>query len=325
MDTKRPLNKPSLLFVPALEDRFWSKLPELAPRVGGFIFDLEDSIHHAAKKAARDKILQNLAVLKALREKNAHIQIIVRINNVNTKHYEADVDLIRELMKNSHVDGIMYPKPSGPEEIDRINNDLETQKIFLFVVIETLAGYARYKEILSSDKGVQWTAIGAEDLCADMNIERPVVFYSCPLLSRIATDVALHAKLRGIKFWGNIWPYLHLIELLPFFVEEIINDYMMGAVGKVLFHPYQIDIVNSVFNPEVRREIQKRVMVGRLSAIAERSKKDGLSVALFNGRMVDMPELIRLRRWLQELSDEDMKKSIVTSVPELRPFLEDAF
>lgn len=321
MDAKQ-LYKPSLLFVPAIEDRFWRKLSELAPKVCGFVLDLEDSIHPKAKKYAREKILQNLDTLRALKEQNAHLHVIIRINNVTTVHYEADIELLRALIKSSLVDGVMYPKPSHPEEIERVNEDLQTQKVFLFVVIETISGYLHYSEILCPEKGVKWAAVGAEDLCADMNIERPVVFYNNPILSRIATDVVLHTKLKGIKFWGNIWPYLDSIELLPFFVEEIINDYIMGAVGKVLFHPYQIDIVNSIFNPEIRREIQKRIMVGRLSAIAKRSEKEGLSVALFNGRMVDMPELVRLRRWLQELSDGDMEKSILMSVPELQSFLE---
>lgn len=324
MGAKKKLKKPCLLFVPAIETRFWRKLPELAPRVGGFIFDLEDSIHPAAKKKARERILQNISVLRALKQQD--IYTIIRINNVNTEHYEEDIVLVKKVMKESLIDAVMYPKPNSPEEIDQINKDIGIGQIFLFVVIETLVGYSCYDKILSPDKGVKWTAIGAEDLCADMNIERPVVFYKNPLLSRIATDVALYSKLKGIKFWGNIWPYLHLIELFPFFIEEIINDYMMGAVGKVLFHPYQIEIVNSVFNFDFQQEIRKRLIIGRLSAIEKRSKEEGLSVALFNGRMVDMPELVRLQRWLQDLSDEgEIEQSILVSFPELRSFLEDIF
>jgi citrate lyase beta subunit len=326
MNTRQSI-KPSLLFIPALEDRFWLKLLELASRVGGFIIDLEDSIHPSAKDKARDKVLTNRAILKALRERNPHIQILVRVNNANSGHYNADIEMLKELVEERLITGVMYPKPSAPEEIDELRNDLNLveKQVLIFPVIETLSGYTSYDKILSPEKGARWTAVGAEDICADMGIERPMVFYDNPILSRIATDIAIHAKRTGIKLWGNIWPYLPSVELLPFFVEEILKDYMIGAIGKVVFHPYQIDIVNGIFNPEVQREMNKRTMIGRLSAIAERSSKEGLTVALFNGRMVDMPELVKLQRWLREISDNETSEDIIKRIPqELRPLFGDA-
>jgi hypothetical protein len=66
-------------------------------------------------------------------------------------------------------------------------------------------------------------------------------------------------------------------------------------------------------------------MIGRLSAIAERSSKEGLTVALFNGRMVDMPELVKLQRWLREISDNETSEDIIKRIPqELRPLFGDA-
>mgnify|MGYP000437834387 CR=1 FL=1 len=317
MGTRQPI-RPSLLFVPALEDRFWLKLRELTPRVGGFIIDLEDSIHPSAKDKAREKVLTERATLKALREDDPNIQVLVRVNNAKSEYYSQDVEMLKELLEESLITGVMYPKPDEPGEIDELWNvvNLKGKHAFIFPVIETLAGYTSYDKILSPERGVQWTAVGAEDICADMGMERPIIFYDNPILSRIATDIAIFARRTGIKLWGNIWPYLPWAELLPFFVEEILKDYMIGAIGKVVFHPYQIDIVNGIFSPHIRHEMNKRTMIGRLSAIAKRSREEGLTVALFNGRMVDMPELVRLQRWLREISDSETGKDIMEKIPE---------
>lgn len=317
------IRNPSLLFIPALEERFWHKTSELSSKVGGFIFDLEDSIYFPAKQRARETVLRNTSVLKALGRQNVYR--IIRINSARTKHYKADIELVKTLIKDLLIDVVMYSKVETGEEIDLLNKDLEidleAQKVPLFIVIESLSVYFHYKEILCPEKGVRWIAVGAEDLCADMGIERPVNFYSNPLLNHIATDIALYAKLKGINFWGNIWPYLDLTELLPFFIEEIATDYMMGASGKVLFHPYQIDIVDSIFKLQSKMR-RKRAIISRLTALAERSAEEGLSVVLFNGRVIDIPESLKFQRLLQQLSKQEVDDILANTSDEIKSFIE---
>lgn len=310
--------KSTLLFVPALEDRFWKNLLDLAPDVRGFIIDLEDSIHPKAKDRARERVEQHIEVLHELGDAHDRLEIILRINNSDTDFYGDDVELAGHLVDQSLITGLMYPKLETVSEIERLATSVDTETVFLFPIIETLAGYENYDELLSAEFGVQHTAIGAEDLCADMDIERPSVFYSNPLLHQISVDVALRAKMEGIHLWGNIWPYLTNSELLPDFYDEIVMDQQFGATGKIVFHPYQIDVVNNIFGPAHRHEAKKRVTLGRLKAISQRSEECGLSVSVHNGRMVDMPEFVRLKRWLEKIEDPEMEEEIRDMFPLFR-------
>lgn len=314
------IGKPSLLFIPALKDHFWKKIHLLADRIGGVIIDLEDAILQSHKAKAREKVLYYSDLLRTLRAKHRHLRVIIRVNNIGTKFYKADMELVKRLISESLIDSVLYSKPEDPQEINQLSEDINTEQVFIFAAIETLAGYQRYAEILNPDKGVKWAIIGAEDLCADMDIERPIVYYCNPLLNQIAINIALHAKVKGIHFWGNIWPYLSKNELLPYLRREITTDYMMGAVGKVIFHPYQVDFVEEVFNRKHEYEVKKRTMAEKLSELVKRSEKEGLSVGVFNGRMIGTPELVRLQRWLQHIEDEKLKSDIIASIPNLALF-----
>lgn len=311
-------SKPSLLFIPAIEERFWRKLPELAPIVGGIIVDLEDSIHPRWKRKAREFILKQKELLAKIRQQNKDFAVILRINNVKTKFFEGDIELTKSLISDEQmIEGIMYPKVESSEELTILNEKIDANRLLISVLIENRKGCVNYKEILDTTKGVKWCAVGAEDLCGDLGIDRPVNFYNNPLLCHIAVEIALHAKLQGIHFWGNIWPYLLHNELLPYFIEECLIDKMLCAIGKICFHPYQLEIVNNLFAHPYQKETQKRIMWERLSVIKERALSRGLTVAVCTGRMIDMPELVRARRWLEEETDEEFRKKIEGMMKEI--------
>ena len=303
-----------LLFLPALEARFWRKLPDLAGSLRGVIIDLEDSIHPDAKTRARDAVRDQLSVLERLRNSQPHLELILRVNNRHTRFYEGDLELVDYLGSEALLTTVMYPKIGSAEEVELVSRAVP-ESIALFLAIETLSGYSAHREILAQNGRIRYVAIGAEDLCADMSLERPAVFYDNPLLNHIAATVALQAKLAGIQLWGNIWPYLSSSELFTAFQREVDLDQQFGAVGKVIFHPYQIDVVNRGFNLASREEAQRQRMLGRLEAIAQRVEAHGLTVAIHNGRMVDMPEYVRLRKWYDTLDDPAARQEVQELLP----------
>lgn len=309
---------PSLLFIPALEERFWQKLPQLAHSLGAIAIDLEDSIHHSAKERARRKVLEKASFLTSLRQEYPHLKVTVRINNVRTEHFKRDVALIVQLAETASIDGVFYPKLENTADLDYMGDSFPVDQVFIAAAIETLMGYRLFRKTLLFEKGVRWCVVGGEDLCADMNIDRPTNFYDNPLLLRIVTDVALFSKITGITFWGNIWPYLLTNELLSSLTEECLMDQRMGAIGKAIFHPYQINVVNGIFNFNTRLKTQQCIMAGRLAAISERAHSSGLTVAIHNGRMVDMPELVRLERWIQDIEGDQVKNIFKEQLRELK-------
>ena len=298
-----PKGSGSILFVPPIREKYLRKLPSLINRLEGIVFDLEDSIHFTKKDEARKKILSysDKGFINSLRQQNSNLKILIRINNISTQFFDEDISLISKV--GFLFDGIMYPKAESKDELITLCNSSHIKSIFL--VIETLKGFYSLNELLDPSFKVRWTALGAEDFCADLNIERPLNLYNNPLLSRAVSDVLLVSKMRDIKMYGNIWPYIEHENMMKYFKEECLIDCMIGTVGKVIFHPYQIDTVNDIFADKYSFERTRKTLIGRISSIAKQVKETGLSVAIYNGRVVDMPEIVRLKKWLPLLTVEE--------------------
>jgi len=294
----------SILFVPPIRNKYWKKLPSLINRLEGIIFDLEDSIYFTKKSEARKQILKysDKGFIGSLKKQNPNLKVLIRINNIRTQFFNDDINLISKM--GSTIDGVMYPKAESKDELITLCADDNNVKN-VFLVIETLKGFYNLDELIDSSHRVRWCALGAEDFCADLNIDRPLNLYKNPILSKAVSDVLLIAKLRDIKMYGNIWPYIEHENMMKYFKEECLIDCTIGMAGKVLFHPYQIDTVNDIFSDSNDFERMRRMLIGRLSSIARQAKETGLSVAIYNGRIVDMPEMLRLKKWFSSLNVEE--------------------
>jgi len=297
------------LVFPALEKRFWAKLPSLASGLAGVIIDLEDSIYAAAKADARKMVLANAEVLRALKLNNPELQVYLRINNSATSFFKKDIPLARRLVISKLIDGVCYPKVGSASDLSHLYRVLKTGKTptKLFLAIETLEGYSNYKALIAPELGVRYVVIGAEDLCADMGLARPRVFYDNPLLNHIAVTVSLQAQLKEVSFLGNVWPYLSKSKLLPCFLKELAADFQVGAAGKIIFHPYQIEFVNKALTAELHGRYPGKVILSRISALQKHADDTGLYVVVHDGRMVDMPEKVRFNKWREAVSEKKTK------------------
>lgn len=312
----KKLKNPAILMVPALEDRFWLKMCTLCNDLGAIIIDLEDSIYQTAKEVARQKVYGHITVLQKLRNEFPSLLIFIRINNQSTPFYEEDIMLVKALCKKKLLDGIMYPKPDKAEEIKRLKKKINSTNLILAIPIETWNGFLEFKKILKRENSICWATIGAEDLCAELNIERPENFYDNPLLTRIALDIVLHIKTQAIQFIGNIFPFLLRTENHIHNLErEFKNDLMLGAIGKVIFHPEHIEIVNKIASTD--KMLKEKELVGRLSVLKDRIKETGLSVAIYNGRVVDTPEFVRLNNLINEIENEKNRKILSDILSEI--------
>ena len=68
----------------------------------------------------------------------------------------------------------------------------------------------------------------------------------------------------------------------------------MGYTGKITIHPNQIDIVNEHFSPSTDEINEAQRLVEAFSEAESR----GLMAISFEGKMVDVPHLIRARKLL---------------------------
>ena len=157
----------SLLFIP-------SNNPAMLQNADIFgadsvIFDLEDAVNITEKDNARNLLYYYL---------NAHtslpMEVVVRINGLDTKYYKQDIERI----VSDNIDTIMLPKATIEyvKQLDEILTEIETRKqmskkIKVFPIIEPAILVLHVDKIASLNR-VDGILLGAEDLTSDMEVVR---------------------------------------------------------------------------------------------------------------------------------------------------------
>src|SRR6188768_3328413 len=97
----------SKLFVPGSRPELFAKA--MASEADALSFDLEDAVDEQRKDMARAELAKFLRSLPP----NTGKVIIVRVNGLDTQHFEQDVEAI----VGSGVDIVNLPKPESPDDI----------------------------------------------------------------------------------------------------------------------------------------------------------------------------------------------------------------
>ena len=273
----------SLLFIPGIRPDFFKNINKL--NCDSIIFDLEDSVADTHKKIARKTLFD----LLSSNEFNSK-EIIIRVNNPSSEYYREDIKLINEVIPHS----VMIPKVESRDEVLQVNWDLSAteqiqklpETIEILPRIETSKGFSVRQEIATSCSRVATIGFGAEDLSADMRIER-VPMMNNPLLTHIMIELIFLARASNINYIDSVFPWFRTKEDFNDFEQECLYAKNMGAIGKMLIHPTHIDICNRVFTPS-KEEVDRAKE--SLKTLQEASEK-GLGAAIFDDRMIDTPQI----------------------------------
>ena len=103
----------SLLFVPGNSAKMIAKASASAADV--VILDLEDAVHPDAKPEARKVVVEALATPRA------GCRRYVRVNSLDTAWCAEDLEAVIP----AGPDGIVLPKPFGPEDVERLGDLIE--------------------------------------------------------------------------------------------------------------------------------------------------------------------------------------------------------
>ena len=251
----------------------------------GVIFDLEDAVNVTEKDSAR-----NLMHYYLEEHKNLDLEVIVRINGLDTDFYKDDLDMI----VSDSIDAIMLPKAriNYLEELDRILCEYEKtrklkKKIKIIPIIELAISVLEVDKIASMNR-VDGILLGAEDLSSDMEVERTKggkeIEYA---RARVATAC------KAYQIDAIDTPFTDVTDSIG-----LKNDCMMaqslGMNAKSAIHPNQIDTINEVFLPS--EKLIKWALRVREATI-EASKK-GIGVFSLDGKMVDKPVMARAEKIL---------------------------
>ena len=275
----------SLLFIP-------SNNPAMLQNADVFgsdsvIFDLEDAVNVTEKDNAR-----NLLYYYLQDHPNLDMEVVVRINGLDTDYYYEDLNKI----VSDNIDAIMLPKARIndvkllDELLSKIENEKKlTKKIKIIPIIE-LAISILEVDIIASLARVDGILLGAEDLSSDLEVERTKIGKE---IEYARSRVAIACK--AYKIDAIDTPFTDVND-----IEGLSNDCIickeLGMNAKAAIHPNQIDTINDAFLPSTKLIVwAKRVML----ATKEANEK-GIGAFSLDGKMVDKPVIERAMKILQK-------------------------
>lgn len=275
----------SLLFVPALNDRFIERAHERG--ADAVIFDLEDSIVYDHKKAARD------ALGSALSRVRPHgLPMLVRVNN------------LRELLERdlqaavaAGADAILLPKIDTPDmlrDAERMisaferQSDREAGAVKYIALIESPTGLFNMADILRTGGRLRGLGFGSEDFAAALGVEPDADALSAP-----AQQVALAARAFGLAAWGLPGSIANFDDVHAF-AGLLRKAKAYGFTGALGIHPKQINVINSAFRPSDEDLADAR----RIIDAYEQALAGGAGAVALDGKMIDAPIVARARRLL---------------------------
>ena len=275
----------SLLFIP-------SNNPAMLQNADVFgsdsvIFDLEDAVNVTEKDNAR-----NLLYFYLLDHPNLNMEVVVRINGLDTDYYKQDLEKI----VSDNIDAIMLPKAriTDLKQLDCLLTEIEsrknlTKKIKILPIIE-LAISVLEVDVIASLPRVDGILLGAEDLSSDLEVERTkegkeIEYARC--------KVAMACKAYQIDAIDTPFTDVNDNEGLK---KDCNNCKTLGMNAKAAIHPNQIDIINESFLPTQKLITwAKRVMIA-----TEEANKKGIGAFSLDGKMVDKPVIERAMKILKK-------------------------
>jgi citrate lyase beta subunit len=264
----------SKLFVPGSRPELFAKA--LASEADGLSFDLEDAVDESMKARARAELAKFLGTLQPGHGKT----IIVRVNGLETPHFEADLEAIA-----GKVDIVNLPKPESGDDIracaealTKVERKAGCPPAGILANIESPKALRLAAEIATASPRVVGLQAGWGDLIEPLDIDR----YNPPTIEALLLAIRIAAGEGGV--WAYDGAYANIKDPEGY-KREAESARRLGFLGKSCIHPSQIALANAVFRPtdaEIAHSLQ--VVTAARDAAAR-----GVGAWTVNGKMVDAP------------------------------------
>jgi len=287
-----------LVYCPANNQRMINKASSLkkdeAPDI--LCLDLEDSVslEHVAEARARAK--------DAILRMQFANELALRLHCVRDDLFSGDLELLAELVdcpSSNKLRGplpasIVLPKVESSEEIKYLGEKLSTLQVRakltrplpIFAIIETAKGLVNVHKIASAGMHVEALLFGAEDLAADVGLERSS---SAQELLYGRSRVVMAAAANRLQSLDMVCvDYLDTVKLQ----QECLEGYRMGFTGKQAIHPGQVMKIHEAFLPSPAR-------IQWAEAVLKAAKSEGKGAFVVSQKMVDMPVIKAAQKILQ--------------------------
>jgi (S)-citramalyl-CoA lyase len=276
--TPKSTNRPrrSVLFVSALAIEGLAD----AMKSGADIVcvDLEDAVPPSRKVEGRAAI--QAAVPNVQRD--GAVQLAVRINSLRSLDGVADLLECLQLPRR-RLEAVVLPKVETEDEVRwaGILADEAESRLELHAIVETNDGLENCLQIAKSHPRLKALFFGGFDLSTALGCAMAWE----PLL--YARSRVVHAAASaGIEALDSPFPEVDNLAGLRASAEQAKS---LGMVGKAAKHASQIPAINGIFTPQARE-------VERARKILELFALDPTKPLVFEGKLIELPTIKRLRR-----------------------------
>jgi citrate lyase subunit beta/citryl-CoA lyase len=280
----RAINAPTMrskLFVPGSRPELFAKA--LASSADAISIDLEDSVVENRKAEARATVRDFLLSPQARSTTKA---IIVRVNALDTPHFEADVQAIvqpglallnvpkAESAANIHAAVAMLERVEAANGI--------TTPLRVLANIETPKGLRFAAEIAGAHSRVAGLQLGYVDLFGSMNIDR-------------RDSASIHATLFAVRTAAGsagVFAYdgaFGDVNDVDGFKAEAQMARALGYWGKSCIHPSQVALANEVFRPRP----EEIAFAQRVIEASREAEARGVGAFVLDGKMIEVPVVRR--------------------------------
>lgn len=271
----------SRLYLPGTEPKYFINAGLHEP--DAIILDLEDSVHHGEKDAAR------ILVRNTLRSVDfGACERMVRINQL-----PLGLQDLSEVIPEA-PDLILIPKVEKPEqvvEVDRKITELRAahnldRPIWIMPILESALGIENAFAIAVASSSICALTIGIEDYTADLGVVKTTEGRESAYARARVVNAAKAARLQAIdSVFGNVSD----MDGLRRWGE---NSRGLGFEGMGCLHPGQIQVIHEAFAPS-QTEIDKAL---KIVAAFEDAQQKGLAVVSLGSKMIDPPVVERARK-----------------------------
>ncbi len=271
----------SKLFVPGSRPDLFGKA--LSSQADAISIDLEDAVVEHRKDEARAIVRDFLQSAEARATSKL---IIVRVNAIDTPHFEADIAAIMQ----PTLSMLNLPKPESAADIELAVAMLTraeassrvSQPVKILANIETPKALRNAAAIASAHPRVIGLQLGLGDLFEPYGVDR-------------ADTRNLHAAMFAVRIAAgeaDVFAYdgaFADVQNVEGYRAEAEMAQRLGYLGKTCIHPSQIAPANDVFRPSAEQIAHAR----RVLAASRHADADGMGAIMVDGKMIDAPFIRR--------------------------------
>lgn len=244
------------------------------------ILDLEDAVPDSQKQAAR-------AAVAAITQGSNGPEQWVRVNS-DARYFDGDL----QTLNWETLTGALLPKAENPDAVRRLET-AGAKRIIL--IIESAAGMHALSDLVRASSRVERCALGTLDLSLDLGLHAVDDVDDSELIWHIRTKLVLDSRAAGLQ--APIDGVFVRLDDEPGLRRICERVHRLGYSGKLLIHPKQIVVANSVFKPnEAEIDLAREIIEAY-----EAAEREGRGAIQVRGKMVDRPVVerakSRLERW----------------------------